>query len=645
MVQYMWAVTQNVYSRPSVFDGEFPISTFEDVVGTKPPQFWLNVQYDTFYSQHNLSVEGYLQKSVRVGGINYLSSPEIGFLKAIGGKVNKARTKLVFVFLNPNEVEPTTNQTYSEILKNLLLPALLSRKIYIFPINNKTGYLDPATTLVTDAHKEGLEVYASGFENDVQLSYNYSYDPSNEYLKFIDNSQFAVDGFITDFPPTASESIACFALNNVTKPVRGKPLIISHNGASGVYPGSTDLAYQQAIDDGTDIIDCSVQMSKDGVAFCLDSPDLMGKTTVMTSFMSRVTSIPAIQQNKGIFSFDLTILTCQTFTASAEMESPFATETDTFQRNPQAKNQGKFVAIDEFLELAKTKAVTGVQINIENAAYLASKKGLGIVDVVTNALSNATFDKQSTQLVLISSDDSSVLSKFSGVRAYKRVLHLKNEVSDAPKDSVEETKKYADVVIVLRPSLITVRDGFIVTFTNVLKEMHGANISVYVSVFKNEFISLAFDYFADPVVELATYIGGMGVDGIVTEFPATASKYLRSPCSDLNADLPYTILPIAPGDMLSIIPEPVQLPASAPNPSLNIADIVDPPLPPVANGSTPDDTEFDFGSSPTGAPILAPSSSDKTKCCQHWSFYSGSNVAMFALPVILKMLVTKTQTY
>ncbi|KAJ0090194.1 hypothetical protein Patl1_14733 [Pistacia atlantica] len=591
------SLTQNVYSRPSLLGGEFPISTVEDVLGTKPSQFWLNVQYGTFYSQHNLSVEGYLQKSIRVGGINYLSSPEIGFLKAIGGRVNKARTKLVFVFLNPNEVEPTTNQTYSEILKNLtaiksFASGIVIPKNYIFPINNKTGYLDPATTLVTDAHKEGLEVYASGFENAVQLSYNYSYDPSNEYLKFIDNSQFAVDGFVTDFPPTASESIACFALNNVTKPVRGKPLIISHNGASGVYPGSTDLAYQQAIDNGTDIIDCSVQMSKDGVAFCLDSPDLMGKTTVMTSFMSRVTSIPAIQQNKGIFSFDLTWSEIQSL--KPEMESPFATETDTFQRNPQAKNQGKFVTIDEFLELAKTKAVTGVQINIENAAYLASKKGLGIVDVVTKAL----------------------------------VLHLKNEVSDAPKDSVEETKKYADAVIVLRPSLITVRDGFTVTFTNVLKEMHSANISVYVSVFKNEFISLAFDYFTDPVIELATYIGGMGVDGIVTEFPATASKYLRSPCSDLNADLPYTILPITPGDMLSIIPEPVQPPASGPYPSLSIADIVDPPLPAVANGSTPDDTEFDFGSSPTGAPpVLAPSSSDKT------------NVANIGISIVAAMLL------
>ena len=45
--------------------------------------------------------------------------------------------------------------------------------------------------------------------------------------------------------------------------VPGKPLIISHNGASGDYPGCTDIAYQAAIRDGADYIDCSVQITKD----------------------------------------------------------------------------------------------------------------------------------------------------------------------------------------------------------------------------------------------------------------------------------------------------------------------------------------------------------------------------------------------
>ena len=89
-------------------------------------------------------------------------------------------------------------------------------------------------------------------------------------------------------------------------------MIISNNGASGVYPGCTDLAYQQAVDDGADIIDCSVQMTKDGVAFCSPSADLAGDTTAMMPFIDKQIIIPEIQPQMGVFSFSLTWSEIQT---------------------------------------------------------------------------------------------------------------------------------------------------------------------------------------------------------------------------------------------------------------------------------------------------------------------------------------------
>ncbi|KAF8687844.1 hypothetical protein HU200_042786 [Digitaria exilis] len=81
-----------------------------------------------------------------------------------------------------------------------------SPRLSFWPLN-KDQYLQPATNLVKDAHALGLEVYAYKFANDVISSYNYSYDPSAEYLQFIDNSDFSVDGVLTDFPSTASAAI------------------------------------------------------------------------------------------------------------------------------------------------------------------------------------------------------------------------------------------------------------------------------------------------------------------------------------------------------------------------------------------------------------------------------------------------------
>ncbi|KAF8074407.1 hypothetical protein N665_1104s0015 [Sinapis alba] len=578
------SLVQNIFSRPSIFDGQMPVSAVEDVLGTKPPRFWLSVQYDAFYMEHKLSAAEYL-RSLRFRGITFISSPEIGFLKSIGMDARRAKTKLIFEFKDPEAIEPTTGKKYNELQQDLaaikaFASGVLVPKDYIWPLDS-ANYLKPASTFVVDAHKAGLEVYASGFANDFLTSFNYSYDPSAEYLQFVDNGQFSVDGFITDFPPTASQAISCLSHQKRNLPKIGNMLVITHNGASGEYPGCTDLAYQKAVDDGADVIDCSVQMSKDGMAFCLDSADLTTTTTAKTTFMSRATSVPEIQPTNGIFSFDLTWAEIQSL--KPQIQSPFLVS-GGFQRNPANKNAGKFMTLVDFLEFSKAKAVTGVLINIQNAAYLASKKGLGIVDAVKSALKNSTQDKK----VLIQSDDSSVLSSFEAVPPYTRVLSIDKEIGDAPKPSVDEIKKHAEAVNLKRSSLVTISHSFATGKTNVVEEMHKGNISVYVSVLRNEYISIPFDYFSDPTVELATFIAGNGVDGVITEFPATATRYLMSPCSDLNKDQPYAILPAEAGALLSVAAKEAQPPASAPNPPLDTKDVTDPPLPAVANMGSPD---------------------------------------------------------
>lgn len=163
---------------------------------------------------------------------------------------------------------------------------------------------------------------------------------------------------------------------------------------------------------------------------------------------------------------------------------------------------------------------------MQNAAYLASKEGLGIVDAVSTALSNASYDGQPNKRVFIQSDDIQVLSVFKKYPSYVRVLTIKETISDAPKPTVDEIKLAADAVDLPRVSIVTDSGSFISGFTDVVKKMHAANISVHVSVFRNEYLAIAFDYFSDPMVELATFVAGVEVDAVVTEFPATAAAYL-----------------------------------------------------------------------------------------------------------------------
>ncbi|RAL53702.1 hypothetical protein DM860_015430 [Cuscuta australis] len=571
------------------------------------------VQYDMFYKQHKLSVESYLLEMMQAVKINvaYISSPEIGFLKSVGPKVKPAKIFLKFPN-DMNAVEPSTSQKYGSLIKDLAMiktfaEGILVPKELIWPVS-KDRYLEPSTTLVTDAHKQGLEVFAYGFANDNYIPYNYSLDPANEYLQFIDNSHFSVDGVVTDFCSTASNVIACLAHNkNASRALR--KLVISHNGASGDYPGGSDLAYQKAIDDGADIIDCNIQLSKDGVAFCQDSADLKFTTTAGTAFMDRVEQIEGVNDGQpGIFSFGLTWVEIQSL--KPKIKSPYEAPLD---RNHAYQFSGKFMTLADFLDLAKAKAVPGVMVGLENVAYLATK-GHDLIATVTSALNNASFDKQNKQKVMIKSDESSVLLKFKSNPNYERVLEFKKDFSSVPGDLAAEVNKYADSVAIRRNSLVLeYGDPYYMTrnFTNLVQAMHSANVSVYASNLKNEFQSFLFDYNSDPYQEIATLLS-MGVDGLITDFPATAVAFLKSPCSDPKAKLPYTISAIAPGDMFmnSVAPlipdfDPKQINGSS-YPALASKDIVPEALPPVTNpdasSSAPDSSTTNTSAPPPPQP-------------------------------------------
>lgn len=314
------------------------------------------LQYSSFYSQFNLSMVSYVLSTTENIKIDYISSPEVNFLTSIFGKVGW-KTKLVFRFLDETLIEPFTNQTYGALLKNLTFvrtfaSGILVPKNYIWPVTDD-NYLLPYTSVVDDAHKVGLEIYTGDFANDDTISYNYSSDPLAEYLSFTDNGAFTVDGVLSLFPNTASEAIGeptshlllldgvlliyfvvpagCFSnlnkkrdhgmpffflslpnkLNLFNKFAEfhvhnaGKPLIIAYNGASADYPGCTDLSYTKAVFDGADVIDCPIQMTRDGIPICMSSIDLMDDTNVADSRFAQPVVIKDLKGTRGVFSFNL----------------------------------------------------------------------------------------------------------------------------------------------------------------------------------------------------------------------------------------------------------------------------------------------------------------------------------------------------
>ncbi|KAL7217130.1 hypothetical protein ACSBR1_028943 [Camellia fascicularis] len=608
-------LTQGIYSRPDRLDG-YPILTVQDMVKQlRPPGLWLNIQHAAFFSQHNLSMRSFALSVFRSVIVNYTSSPEVNFLKSILAR-KPSTTKLVFRFLGADEVEPSTNQTYGSLKKNLTFiktfaSGILVPRSYIWPVD-ANQYLLPPTSIVLDAHKEGLEIFASDFANDNPWAYDFSYDPVAEYLAFIDNGNFSVDGVISDFPITPSEAIACFSHIGKNAPGQAKFLVISSKGSSGDFPGCTDLAYQQAILDGVDVLDCPVQMSKDGIPVCLGSINLIDSSRVLQSpFSNLAISIPELGVVNGIFTFSLTWSEIQSLTPA--ISNPYANGYALF-RNPNHKNDGKFMTLSDFLALANNaSSVSGVLISIEDAAYLAENQGLSVTDVVLNTIKNSSLSSQTVKKIMVQSSNSSVLIKLNQESNYELVYKVDENIRDADAVTITDIKKFANSVVISKSSVFPDSRAYITSMTGIVQKLQGFNLTVYAGLFRNEYISQDWDFFSDPTVEINNFVMGAGVDAVVTEFPRTAAKYKRNRCLGLGSKTPYYMSPVLPGGLIqAMIPQAIP-PAEAPNPVLTVADVVEPPLPafvvkppPTSNTSNTNGSTAPSPTQPNGQPkVLA----------------------------------------
>ncbi|KAL7217858.1 hypothetical protein ACSBR2_011147 [Camellia fascicularis] len=543
-------LTQGIYSRPDKLDGSlFPFLTVQDVAKQlNPPGLWLNIQHDAFFSQQNFSMRSFVLSVFKSAIVNYISSPEVDFLRSILSR-KPSTTKLIFRFLGQDEVEPSINQTYGFLLSNLTFiktfaSGILVPKSYIWPVDNL--YLQPHTSVVLDAHKEGLEVFASDFANDVPFAYNFSYNPVAEYLSFIDNGNFSVDGVLSDFPITPSAAIACFSHRGRNVSGQEKPLVISSKGSSGDYPGCTDLAYQRAISDGVDVLDCPVQMTKDKIPVCLGSINLIDYTKVaQSSFSNLTTTISELGVVNGIFPFSLTWSQIQSLTPA--ISNPFIAS--QLYRNPKFKNAGKFMTLFEFLALANNaSSVSGVLISIEDAAFLAANQSLSVTDAVLDVLRNVSQNNQTGKKIMIQSTDSSVLIKFKEEKSnYELVYVVDEDIRDADNSTVAEITKFANSVVVSKSSVFPNSDA----------------------------------YLTDAIVEINSFVMGAEIDGVITEFPGTAAKYKKNRCLGLGNNTPYYMSPVQAGGLLQLMAAPDLPPAQAPNPILTESDVVEPPLPAV----------------------------------------------------------------
>ena len=156
--------------------------------------------------------------------------------------------------------------------------------------------------------------------------------------------------------------------------------------------------------------------------------------------------------------------------------------------------------------------------------YLREKKGLDLAKAVLDTLTEAGYSNgTTTKGVMIQSRNSSVLVDIKKQSKYETVYKVEKTIDDISDSAIEDIKKFADAVVIIKPSVLPLcDDSFVTGKTNVVERLQKSKLLVDVELFQNEFVS-------DATVEINSYITGAGINGTITEFPLTASKY-KSKC-------------------------------------------------------------------------------------------------------------------
>ncbi|WP_372707541.1 glycerophosphodiester phosphodiesterase [Brevundimonas sp.] len=169
-------------------------------------------------------------------------------------------------------------------------------------------------------------------------------------------------------------------------PALSHPLIIAHRGASGERPEHTRAAYDLAIDQGADVIEPDLIMSRDGVLVARHENEIGGTTDVAArpEFAGRcATRTIDGQAVTGWFTEDFTLAELKTLRARERLPALRPANTAWDGREP-------ILTFDEVLAIAaegsrRSGRVIGVAPELKHPSHFAAL-GLAMEDALVAAL-------------------------------------------------------------------------------------------------------------------------------------------------------------------------------------------------------------------------------------------------------------------
>ncbi len=328
-------------------------------------------------------------------------------------------------------------------------------------------------------------------------------------------------------------------------PAVAQPLIIAHRGASGERPEHTRSAYELAIEQGADVIEPDLVMSKDGVFIDRHENEIGGTTDVASrpEYADRKTTktIDGVVTT-GWFTEDFTLAELKTLRARERLPQVRTGNVAYDGRDP-------ILTFDEVVEIARAaSARTGRTIavapELKHPTYFAGI-GLPMEDAFVAELERLHLTGADAPII-IQCFEVGPLERLS--RRIKAPLAQLVGAGAAPEDRPDLTyaqmvtpeglKAIATYAAWVAPdvTLVIPRDtqGRSTAPSSLVSDAHVAGLKVVVWTLRAENFFLPLEYRSGALPgahgDMAGYVHALsetGVDAIFSDFPALAREGLR----------------------------------------------------------------------------------------------------------------------
>lgn len=327
-----------------------------------------------------------------------------------------------------------------------------------------------------------------------------------------------------------AQSAITFALsvfNHTVDLPTTRPLIIAHQGASGQLPSHTIEAYQLAVNQGADVIECDVVVTRDLHLVCSHESWLNATTNIADIY-------PSYRANTYNITGDGVTISDDFFTVDFTLEELRVVrrrQVETY-RDPNYNDLYAIATLDDAVNVVRSAGrKVGLHLETKNVVWtnglsIMTQANTTLEDLLVAALERYGYTSP-TDPVFIQSFDMNNLP-YLRTKTALPLVQLLNPGDDLSDEALQRYAEYSYGIGPEKTLIVTSNSNRQISeVTDLIARAHNAGLRLHAWTFRNEDQHLLWDYGQDVNQEFNTFLN-LGLDGFFTDFPSTLFNFLNA---------------------------------------------------------------------------------------------------------------------